>query len=345
MVEWSVARQVARIASRSEEPSDLGIDVLAMARDLEPAVVAHTGLTPVDPIPPVEVVSRNAWAAANLATLEQMLAPMTGRLDGRLAAAGPLAGVLRAGTGITLGAQAGLLTGYLSRHVLGQYELSLLAPAVQPRLLLVATNIDQAAGSLGVHRESFLRWVTIHELVHALQFGGVPWLRGHLGGLMEEYLATLDADAPGPGGRLPSLPNPAELVARVRDDGLSALVQTPRQREIIERVQLAMAVVEGHAEHVMDALAPDLVPSHAGLRAALERRRASRSPVQRILMQLLGMEMKMRQYRDGKAFCDAVAARGGPDALAQLWREPDALPSVDELAHPDRWLERTAATS
>jgi coenzyme F420 biosynthesis associated uncharacterized protein len=209
---------------------------------------------------------------------------------------------------------------------------------------MVAPNLDQAARTLGADRESFLRWVTVHELVHAFQFAGVPWLRDHLGGLLREYLDTVDVQiSSGAAGGLPSLPNPSELVARFQEGGLAALVQTPAQREIMERVQVAMAVVEGHAEHVMDELAPAVVPHHEGLRDAMERRRDSRSAPQRILMRLLGMDMKMRQYRQGKAFCDAVAGQGGPELLARVWEAPGCLPTPAELARPERWVARVSA--
>jgi putative hydrolase len=106
----------------------------------------------------------------------------------------------------------------------------------------------------------------------------------------------------------------------------------------MDRMQAAMAVVEGHAEHVMDALAPELVPQHEGLRDAMDRRRASRSAPERILMRLLGMEMKMRQYRLGKEFCDAVVAEGGIAGLNKVWRGPDALPTLAQLERPHEWL-------
>ena len=131
-------------------------------------------------------------------------------------------------------------------------------------------------------------------------------------------------------------------MARFQEGGLAALVQTPAQRQILERVQVAMAVVEGHAEHVMDALAPELVPRHEGLREAMEVRRASRSAPQRILMRLLGMDMKMRQYRDGKAFCDAVEREGGRELLNRVWASPDALPTGAEISRPERWVARIA---
>jgi coenzyme F420 biosynthesis associated uncharacterized protein len=347
MVDWGVARQIARFAARTDEVPDLGLDLAALARELEPHVVAHTGLEPVEPVPPAETVSRPQWAEANLDTLADLLAPVTDRLEDRLSSTGPLAGALRAGAGVTLAAEVGLVTGYLSQHVVGQYELSLLAAQPAPRLLLVAPNLAEASHTLGVDRESFLRWVTIHELVHALQFGGVPWLRPHLGGLLREYMDTVEVKISGGAGAFgrPALPNPADLVARVREGGLPALVQTREQRDLLDRLQVVMAVIEGHAEHVMDALAPELVPEHQGLRAAMDHRRASRSAPQRVLMRLLGMEMKMRQYREGKAFCDAVAQRGGPALLRRVWDAPEALPDAAELADPARWIARGTAAA
>ena len=96
-----------------------------------------------------------------------------------------------------------------------------------------------------------------------------------------------------------------------------------------------MAVVEGHAEHVMDALAPELVPEHEGLREAMDRRRASRSAPERILVRLLGMDMKMRQYELGKAFCDAVVAEGGIELLNRVWDGPRGAPDLAELDDPE----------
>ncbi len=341
MIDWGVARQIARFASRSGGVPDLGLDLPALARELEAPVAEHTGLTPAEPVPAVEVVARDQWAEANLATLSDLLDPVAERMEHRFDAAGPFAGALRAGAGVTMAAEVGLVTGFMAQHVLGQYELSLLALHPRPRLLMVAPNLDEAAAKLGADRESFLRWVTIHELVHAFQFGGVDWLRDHLGGLLREYLETVDVQiSSGAAGGLPSLPDPADLVARFREGGLAALVQTPAQRDILERVQVAMAVVEGHAEHVMDVLAPELVPRHEGLRESMERRRDDRSAPQRILMRLLGMDMKLRQYRQGKAFCDAVATEGGTALLNRVWESPDALPTAAELDQPERWIAR-----
>ena len=344
MVDWDLARQVARFAARSDDVPALGLDLGEVTREIEPAVIEHARLEPAVPIPPAEVVGKATWAEANLDSLSTLIDPVGERLESRLASAGPFAAALRLGAGVTLAAELGLVTGYMSQRVLGQYELALLQPDSPPRLLFVGTNLERAVLELEVDRESFLRWVATHELTHALQFGGVPWLRGHLGGLLHAYLETVDVRIErGAAGGLPSLPNPAVLVERFREGGLAALVQTREQREIVERMQATMAMVEGHAEHVMDALAPELVPEHEGLREAMSRRRARRSAPERILQRLLGFDMKLRQYELGKSFCDAVVDEAGLDALNRAWAGPDALPALAELERPADWLERTAA--
>ncbi|MGH2745333.1 MAG: zinc-dependent metalloprotease, partial [Thermoleophilaceae bacterium] len=226
MVDWSLARQVARFAARSDDVPSLGLDLGAFTREIEPAVIEHAQLQPAAALPAAEVVGRATWAETNLESLSSLLEPVSRRLEDRLAAAGPFAAALKLGTGVTLAAEVGLVTGYMSQRVLGQYELALLQPDSPPRLLFVASNLERAVAELGVDRVSFLRWVAIHELTHALQFGGVAWLRDHLGGLLHGYLKTVDVRIErGSAGGLPSLPNPVELVERFREGGLAALVQ------------------------------------------------------------------------------------------------------------------------
>ncbi len=348
MVDWSIARQIARFAARSDDVPDLGADMAAMARELEPEVAERSKLALTAPLPPAEVLGRAEWAEASVTALAPLIDPVAERLGARLdATTGPFAGALRAGASVTLAAEVGLVSGYMSQRVLGQYELSLVGPDDSPpRLLFVAPNLAAAATELQADRESFLRWVAIHELVHALQFGSISWLRDHLGELLRSYLATVDVRIEhGSAGGLPSLPNPADLAARFREGGLAALVQTQEQRLLLDRIQAAMAMVEGHAEHLMDALAPELVPEHEGLREAMTRRRASRSAPERILMRLLGMDLKMRQYELGRDFCEAVAAEGGIDLVNRAWTGPDSLPTLAELERPGDWVARVSAAA
>jgi len=77
------------------------------------------------------------------------------------------------------------------------------------------------------------------------------------------------------------------------------------------------------------------------LRAALERRRHDRTGLLRLLERLIGFDLKLRQYEQGKAFCDAVVARGGIAALNRAWAGPEALPSPGELQDAAAWVART----
>ena len=116
------------------------------------------------------------------------------------------------------------------------------------------------------------------------------------------------------------------------------------ERETLDRVQAVMAVIEGHAEHVMDAVAPDLLPSLPRLRKALDQRRRSQSGLSRLVARLLGLDLKLKQYERGKAFCDAVVAARGPEALHHVFSSPEALPTLAEIDDPAAWMARTGVS-
>jgi putative hydrolase len=109
----------------------------------------------------------------------------------------------------------------------------------------------------------------------------------------------------------------------------------------MDEVQAAMSVVEGYSEHVMDAIAAEFIRGHEELRAAMDRRRASRSAPQRIIEKLLGFDVKLRQYQEGKKWADAVVGLAGIEGLNRVWSSPSALPTSGELQHPGEWLKRT----
>ena len=50
------------------------------------------------------------------------------------------------------------------------------------------------------------------------------------------------------------------------------------------------------------------------------------------------MDLKLRQYEQGKAFCDGVVARAGIEGLNRVWIGPEAMPTVAELGDPAGWL-------
>ena len=333
MVDWGLARQIAGLAAGRGTEEAPPFDAAALSVEMEPAVAGYTRLALSTPTPAAEVVSRAEWAAVNLQPLSQILDPVAERLDERLAFAGPLAGALRAGASATLAAEAGLVMGYLSSRVLGQYDVSLLGAETDPRLLFVGPNLAGAVRDLDVDADAFGRWICAHELTHVFQFQGVPWLRDHMAGLLRRYVETLEVRIEkGAAGGLPSLPDPQRLVNAFREGGLAALVQSPEQRALMDEVQAAMSVIEGYSEHVMDRVRPS---SSRATRSSEPRwtgggRRGS-AP-ERIIERLLGFDVKLRQYEQGKKWADAVASLAGIDGLNRVWTSPASLPSPGEAA-------------
>ena len=262
-----------------------------------------------------------------------MLEPAAEKLTGGV-------GPLRAIAGGVLSLEAGAVSGFLAGRVLGQYEFPVLEPEKPARLLFVAPNLAHAAKGLDAPADQLLRWVALHEMTHALQFGGVPWLRPHLEGLLREILSSLELD---PRGllRVPDVTDLKKLLERVREDGLAIVVIGAGRRDSLDRIQAFMAVLEGYAEHVMDAVGATVLDDLPGMRAAMGRRRHDRSGFLKLLDKLLGMDLKLRQYEQGKAFCDGVVARAGIEGLNRVWAGPEAMPTVAELSDPVGWLNRT----
>lgn len=337
----AVSRAGASRAAESPPPAPLTGDLTAICADAEARVVRYTGLRPGAPLPAPESLPRSGWIAANVTSMGALLDP----LGDRLGSGGLLAGPARSAAGVLLSVEAGALTGYLSQRVLGQYEFVMVDPQAPARLLFVAPNIAHAARRLEVDPDQLLRWIAFHEVTHAVQFGGVPWLRPYVAGLLGELLDSLEVRAdPRALLRLPSLDDVRALLDALKEGGLVAALGRGR-RELLDRVQGVMGVVEGHAEHVMDVVGAEALPSLAELRTALDRRRRERPPLLALLERLIGLDAKMRQYEDGKRFCDAVVAAGGPAALHRVFDAPDQLPSAAELKDPDAWMRRAAAPS
>jgi coenzyme F420 biosynthesis associated uncharacterized protein len=375
-IDWGAAQRIGELIAGSGGRDRYGgvpaDSIEPRAHDFAARVSDYTGLELTDAqLPPLEVVDRPDWIAANLKTMKPLLDPLTARLGGSDdgdsdsgGLTGIVSGPLRAASGLLFGAQVGALTGVLSQRVLGQYDLALLDAEVQPRLLLLGPNLAQAARNLGVDRDELVLWVTIHEITHAVQFGGAPWLREHLGGMLRELIDGLQVkldprsirnglpeerdEGSGGGGWIPRLdglginPNQLrELLERARRGELLRLTLGDERWQLLERMQATMSLIEGHAEHTMDAVGAEVLPSLPRLRAALNRRRETRGLPWRVLERLLGLELKMKQYEVGKRFCDAVVQAEGRHALARVWEGPELLPSTAELETPRLWMDRT----
>jgi coenzyme F420 biosynthesis associated uncharacterized protein len=349
-VDWRVAERVAvALGGDHGDPGPFDQDgVESACAEAVTLIVDYTRLRPAGELPAPELVDRAEWAHLGLRTLRELSEGLERRAADRLSLPGPLGGLARSVAGAAAGAEAGVAVGYGARKVLGQYDVPLM-PASQrrPRLVFVGPNLAAAHAQLGEDPDLFLRWIAIHESTHSIQFASVPWLRTHLAELLEELIsgaaARLDLGSLGELTRRLFRTDPRAAVRTVLRGDLARALATPEQSRTLDRLQAAMSVIEGHAEHVMDASAGGLDPGYARLRERLEARRASRAGLGEVILRMLGLELKLRQYRLGKAFCDTVVAEAGVEGLNLVWRSPDAVPSLAELEQPRRWLSRVGA--
>jgi coenzyme F420 biosynthesis associated uncharacterized protein len=308
--------------------------VVGRLRELAPQAEVHvrelTGLGQGLPLLPGEVVDRPAWVRAASQGLAALTAPAMPRQSGAMASI--LAG--------TAGVQAGVVMAFLSSRVLGQYDPFSPNDQLAGRLLLVAPNIVGAQQALDVPADDFRMWVCLHECTHRLQFTGVPWLRKYFSDQVTTLLSTMDDD------RAPLPEVIRDFRHKLREGngpiGLIELIQSPQQKAVLDRLIALSTLLEGHADHVMDAVGPTVVPSVSTIRSRFTARRKGGGLLDRILRTLLGVDAKVRQYEEGAAFTEYVVERVGMDGFNAIWTSADTLPTRAEIAEPMTWLRRVS---
>lgn len=336
-VDWSLAAKAGIKLARggpamSRYTAETATAELAEAsKRAELPVREVTGLADGLPVPAADVLDRAGWITA----ASRSMAHLTGAdPDG----SGNLI------VGKPAGLQAGAMLAYLSSAILGQYDPF---TGEHGTLLLVTPNIVSVERSLRLNPSDFRLWVCLHEVTHRVQFSSSPWLAEYMKESVETLGATVDESKTDVVGRLA-----AELRSRKEPDssdgataggiiGLLRASQAEPQRDALDRMLVLGTLLEGHADHVMDAVGPAVVPSVATIRAAFDKRRQRKSnPVQRIIKMLLGMDAKMAQYVRGKAFVDAVVLKVGMEQFNTIWTGPETLPLLDEIDNPDAWVKR-----
>ncbi len=339
-VDWDLAAATAGALSKSgpavsfDEATQVVSELRALTEEAAGHVAAYTGLTSQVEVPPVRVVDRRDWAKVNIAGLQRVIVPLVSRLSGDNPP-GPLTDAI--GSRVT-GVQAGTILAYLSGRVLGQYEVFSGEPG---QLLLNAPNIVEVERKINADPRDFRLWVCLHEVTHRTQFTAVPWMRGYFLG---EVQAFVDASQGGEHILERLRRGVATLSDALRDPDSRAsvldIVQTPGQKAVLDRLTALMTLLEGHAEFVMDGVGPEVIPSVDAIRAKFNRRRESGNPLEKAIRRLLGIEVKMRQYAEGRKFVHGVVDRVGMAGFNRIFESPLTLPRLEELGDPDAWVLR-----
>jgi coenzyme F420 biosynthesis associated uncharacterized protein len=357
-VDWKLARRVAARVSQQDPFAEsylyrsLAPDFAEFTEQAEHHVAEHTGL-----VAPTRargrVTDRAGWVDANLASFERLLRPLLEKLS----TAGPptsprldprwnvlpnrVAGAI--GPRVA-GAEVGLLLGWMSGRVLGQYDLLITEddrPEDQDLVYYVGPNILSLEKRYGFPPREFRLWIALHECTHRAQFTAVPWLRPYFLSLVDEMLSSVEAD---PKQILAALRSAVEQRRNggspLKEAGIAGLLATPEQRATLARISGLMSLLEGHGDVTMDRAGAGLIPGQARFSRVLSERRRNSSGFNRFLQRLIGLEAKLAQYEEGERFIHAVEAEGGRELFDRVWERPEHLPSIDEIRQPRRWIER-----
>lgn len=343
-VDWkfagSVGAQLVRPAPpASEYTRRQAVDDLAESAVAAEAPVREVTLLGSDaPVPPARIVDRKQWVRA----ASESMCVMTGGSD---SPGGTVSGRIS-------GAQTGAVLAFVSSGILGQYDP--FAPARGGAqsgasggdLLLVYPNVIAVERQLRVNPKDFRLWVCLHEVTHRVQFTANPWLSRHMSDALAVLTAERGDDVREVAARLANFakerrradggdPNHPGVI------GVLRAVQSEPQQKALDQLLVLGTLLEGHADYVMDAVGPAVVPSVHLIRGRFnDRRQRKQPPLQRLVRALLGVDAKISQYTRGRAFVDHVVDRVGMERFNAVWTDADTLPRPDEIENPQAWIDR-----
>jgi coenzyme F420 biosynthesis associated uncharacterized protein len=345
LIDWEAVRKIAHqrlgdaaaplpAADRAEAEAFYRRTLLR----IEPIVAEEIGSPLPEALETPAVVDRLQWVDLNVATFRALF----DRVENVLLAGqeGPdTAGrAMSRWVNRTVGnQQLGFMLAFLGRKVLGQYDVSLLAAGpARGRLHFVEPNIVGTAASMRLPRDEFRTFIALHEATHAFEFEAHAWLRPYFAGLVAETVEQLAAESSGLMGRV------REAVAGGEGHWIERIM-TPGQRESFNRTQALMSLLEGYSNHVMNAAGARILPNFTEIHDRFERRGERRGAVERAIMRLTGLDLKMEQYAAGERFADAVITARGRSFLNRVWTGPEHLPSLEEIREPALWIARIDA--
>ncbi len=299
----------------------LEADYRRLAAELEGPLLAFVGGMDGH-FPAFQALDRHAWVDLNVGIMSDAIAPILD-MQQRI----PNSRAIEMGRRL-LDRYLGLIIGFLSKRVLGQYDPQLLGqePAAAPGLYLVEPNINQWQAEAKLPGEALRRWLILHEMTHAWQFEAHPWLRDHLNGLIREVIGlAMDRNQP-PMDRL-----------------LALTTGLRKQLEVVGRVQATMSLIEGYSNLVMDEVGREVLSEFGKLEAAHQARVAEKTVLERLFWKVTGLELKLQQYVVGEKFCREIHDSHGMEVLNRAWTGPSALPTLVELRNPQTWAARMTA--
>lgn len=355
---WDFALDIARktvAQSPDPSPSQRQQDAVADAVRLADHWLDET--TPF----PSGVTSTAAWSRAEWVVgttevwkglVEPIAESSVNALSGALPAeaqamSGPLLGMLGKAVGGMLAQQVGSGLGALASEVLTVSDIGL--PLATPgKAAILPANVTTFAEGLDVTEDDVLLYLALREAAHQRLFAHVPWLRDHLLGAVADYARGIEINAEGMQARMEEQMrgidpmNPGSM-QELLDGGMFDLPRSPAQDAALQRLEVALALVEGWVDEVVGQATAERMPAAAKLQEAFRRRRAAGGPAEQTFATLVGLELRPRRLRDASTLWGSLRTRQGVEARDGVWMHPDLLPTAADLDDPLGFREDATA--
>jgi coenzyme F420 biosynthesis associated uncharacterized protein len=291
--------------------------------------------------PNTVVIDRADWIDRNVATFTHLTEPARRKLEERMEEAGTRHQSAAAMAERVMAVETRAVLSLIARRVLGQYELVLPTGEAGDVVAYVGPNILQLERTHQFKPAEFRYWVALHELTHRAQFQGIPWMRDYFLGLVTELVESARPE-PGILGRvLEEITDRRSRGGPIIDErGLLGLFGSPEQNAIVDKVQALMSLLEGHGHVVMDRVGAERLKSQDRMSRVLKGRRHDKRTA--AFFRLTGLEMKLKQYKQGEKFVLAVEREAGWEAVNLAFRGASSLPDLNEILNPTAWLDRVA---
>jgi putative hydrolase len=353
-VNWQLAHENARrVAASSSDPS-VGAN---KAREVDEALrLAELWLDPVTDLPATGLIgrawSRAEWVEATLGTWKRLTEPVANSIAKALSEAmtqqmpeemksmmGGASSMLQNMGGAIFGMQLGQAIGALSAEVVSSSDIGV--PLVDLEMALLPANVAKFGEGLSIPENDILLFLAVREAAHARLFIQVPWLRGHLLGAIEGYARGIHIDL----SRIEELardldPSNPEGIQEALSQGVFMPERTPAQTQALEKLETALALVEGWVDEMTAAATENVLPSAAALRETVRRRRATGGPAEHAFSSLVGLELRPRRLREAATLWATLKEERGLAGRDAIWHHPDLLPTGDDLDDPQGFSKR-----
>ncbi len=290
--------------------------------------------------------TRAEWVDHTYPTWQQLVRPVVSQLSAALRGLMDTSGDMRTAEPMLRMAMAGMFAAQIGQSLAplagsvvsaGDIGLPL---TQQPQVALLPANIEAFGDGLDADPADVLLFLAVRESARQRLFAATAWLGPQLLALVEHYARDITIDPHALEEAIESQLSTAMTAGELEEAGsalagsLFAPQLTEEQRQVLQRLETLLAVIEGWVDQVVAQVAGRRMPAAAALTETLRRRRAAGGPAEAALKSLVGLELRPRRTRDAANLWAATRASRGPEARDASWGHPDLLPSTADLDDP-----------